>query len=110
MSTTSSPDPARPKILVQYRSKHGIVLELTNGVAVLTVQISRRRSSEDSGDWHVETRIGAGLLGPALTDEWGDTAAEALGKAGESWMARRPALDRFNWEAVAKELRAVHAV
>jgi hypothetical protein len=108
--SASTIDPTRIQILVQYRSKRGKVFELTNGASVLTVEISQRRSTEDCGDWRVETRTGTGVLGPAVTDEWGNTAAEAFGKAASSWMSRQPALERFNWEAIATELHAVQAV
>lgn len=99
----------RLRISVQYRSKHGMVFELTDGANVLAVQISPRRSTDDSGDWHVETRLGTDA-GPYLVDEWGPTPAEALRKAASTWETRTPRLASFNWETVVSELHAVHAV
>jgi len=110
MSRRNSPeDTQRVRISVQYRSKHGMVFELMEGANVLAVHITARRSSDDSGDWHVETRLG-NAAGPALVDEWGTTPAEALRKAASTWEARIPRLTTFNWDAIATELHAVHAV
>ena len=106
---TAPHEVGRLRISVQYRVKHGNVFELTDGATVLTVQISPRQSSEDSGEWHVESRLGAGA-GPALVDEWGDTPAEALGKTAATWAARIPALAPFNWDGIRSALHAVNAV
>ena len=106
--TRSTVDDGRLKVSMQYRTKYGMVFEFIDGANVLAVQISPPLS-DDSREWHVETRLGT-AAGPALVDAWGATAAEALRKAASTWVAHVPPLTAFDWEGVASALHAVRAV
>ncbi len=76
---------------------------------MLSVHIRPRQSPLDSGDWHVETRLGTGD-GPSVVDAWGATPADALRGVVSAWGVQVPKLQVFNWEAVTRELHAVRAV
>jgi hypothetical protein len=117
-SSNSSPRGARQsdavaigklKIAIQYWSKQSRVFELTNGALVFGVQLSPRRDASDSGEWHVETRLGTGLLHPPVASGWGDTPLEALRAAGKCTSEIRE-LAALDWEAVVAALHAVQAV
>lgn len=96
------------KITVQYRTKRGKTYELTSRETVLAVHIARPEGPAASGTWHVEARLGTGV-GPSIADGWGTTPAEALRETGRAWASRAP-VTVFDWEAVTRELRGVHAV
>ena len=100
-------DATRIKVSVQYRTKRGKVYELTRGVDVLAVSISPPEFA-DSGQWHVEARLGAGPSDP-LADGWGATATAALTATARAW-SEYGGLTVFDWDAVARELHGVNAV
>ena len=96
------------KIGVQYRTKLGKMYELTQGTEVLALHFSPPELV-DSGRWHVEARLGV-AMGPAMADGWGTTATAALSEAVLAWTSHVPLLQAFDWDAVVRELKGVHAV
>jgi len=104
-----SPSADGLRITVQYRTKAGKTYELTNRDAVVAVHISPPAIGADSSGWHVEARLGAGE-GPFIADGWGTTAAEALRETARAWVNHIPSVTPFDWDAVTRELKSVHAV
>jgi hypothetical protein len=106
-SPSSANDPAKTRISVQYRTKQGKVYEITRGSDVLALCISHPEL--DSGKWHVEARLGTGP-GAVVADGWGITATDALSATVLAWTSQIPTLTLFDWDAVTRELKGVHAV
>jgi hypothetical protein len=106
-SASPANDPGKTRISVQYRTKQGKVYEITRGSDVLALCISY--PEVDSGNWHVEARLGTGP-GAVVADGWGITATAALSATALAWISQTPMLTVFDWDAVTRELRGVHAV
>jgi len=103
----SANDPANTRISVQYRTKQGKVYEITRGNDVLALCISPPEL--DSDKWHVEARLGT-APGAVVADGWGTTATAALSATALAWTSQIPVLTVFDWDAVTRELKGVHAV
>lgn len=99
------------RITQQFRSGRGMVYDLRDETGRLTLRIFERQSSEDPGDFRVDAAPGTGADLPVVTG-WGATRADALRDAGRFWSEARATsgLPAFDWEAVARVLRAVRAV
>jgi hypothetical protein len=82
--------------------------ELMLGTEVLALHFSPPELA-NSGKWHVEARLGV-ATGPATADGWGTTATAALSDAVLAWTSHVPLLKSFDWDAVVRELKGVHAV
>jgi hypothetical protein len=106
-SACSANDPGKTRISVQYRTKQGRVYEITRGSDVLALCICH--PEVDSGNWHVEARLGTGP-GAVVADGWGITPTAALSATALAWTSQIPVLTVFDWDAVTRELRGVHAV
>ncbi len=99
------------RITDQFRKSQAMVYDLRCGDDRLTLTIAARASAADEGDWRVEAWPGRGHLANAVS-AWGVSPADALRAVGASWTQHRLAknLPPFDWDAVAKALREVHAI
>ena len=97
-----------PKIIVQYRQKSAKIYELESNGAALEVRICRVDEAALSNGWRVDARARSEQSAPV--GAWGTTAADALGQVARAWDAHRPALGRFDWEAIARVLHIVQAI
>ncbi len=100
------------RIMNQFRSAGGMAYDLKCDGVRLTLLITERTSSDDTGNWRVEARGSLTSEKTATIVEWGDTRADALASIGRKWSVASdtPGLRVFDWEAVASALRAVRAL
>ena len=99
---------AAAKIIVQYRQKSAKVYELESNGAALEVRICHVDETALSSGWRVDAQARSEHAAPV--EGWGTTPADALGEVVRAWNAHCPALRAFDWEAIARVLRVVHAI
>src|ERR1700742_2287751 len=97
----ASPKNTGPKIIVQYRAKRAKVYELKADGGVVAVRICQDVDDAVPNGWHVDAQSDSGL-GPSGVEAWGTTAAEALESVAKAWKAHSPALNPFDWDAIAR--------
>jgi hypothetical protein len=97
-----------PKIVVQYRQKSAKIYEIESEGAALEVRICCIDDTAATSAWQVGAQSRSEHTVPV--EGRGRTPAEALGEVARAWNAHFPALTKFDWEAIARELHVVHAI
>lgn len=98
------------RITDQFRTRAGMVYELRQHGARLTLLISERAADDGVANWHVEAS--SNVAPGAAIEQVASTRADALRMTGVQWVADCGArgLPTFDWEAVAHALTAVRAI
>jgi hypothetical protein len=109
MSTHNHVEPSTLRITNQFRSRDGMVYDMRQHGAHLTVVVTPRMSEQDSGEWRVRARTG-NADGESI-EEWGPTRLDALRAVGRAWTEKGSSgLPQFDWEAIVTQLLAVRAL
>ncbi|MBI2390747.1 MAG: hypothetical protein HYV09_14250 [Deltaproteobacteria bacterium] len=100
----------RLRITDQFRTRAGMVYELRQHGARLTLLISERSTDDGSAQWCVEAS--SNVVPGTAVEHSATTKADALRMTGVQWVADCGVrgLPTFDWEAVARALTAVRAI
>ncbi len=101
------------RITQQFRSGEAMVYDLRGTAGRLTLRITGRSSAGDQppSEWRIEAATSS-VADAVVVAECAATRADALLAVGRSWAAKRLAcnLPVFDWESVARAMRAVRAI
>jgi hypothetical protein len=101
------------RITQQFRSGQAMVYDLRGTAGRLTLRVTGRGGADDEPP--TEWRIEAGTSSSPdamIVAESAATRADALQAVGRTWSEKRLALNLpiFDWESVARAMRAVRAI
>jgi hypothetical protein len=101
------------RITQQFRSGQAMVYDLRGVTGRLILRITGRGGADDEPptEWRVEARTSS-APDTVLVAECAATRADALEAVGRTWSQKRTEcnLPLFDWESVARAMRAVHAI
>jgi hypothetical protein len=102
----------KTRVTGQFRTYEVMVYDLASEGAQLTISIAPCVDNLDgTGNWRAEVYARQAPERPMLA-ETGATRSDALGAVAQAWIAKQRAwgFPMLDWEAIARELRAVRAI
>jgi hypothetical protein len=101
------------RITQQFRSGQAMVYDLRGTSGRLTLRVTGRGGADDAPptEWRIEAATGSSP-DSVVVAESAATRADALLAVGKAWGQKRMAfnLPLFDWESVARAMRAVRAI
>jgi hypothetical protein len=101
------------RITQQFRSGQAMVYDFSGTTGRLTLRVTGRGGPDDSPptEWRVEAATSSSP-DAVVVAESAATRADALQAVGRTWSEKRAAcnLPVFDWESVARAMRAVRAI
>jgi len=101
------------RITTQFRSGEAMVYDLRAMTGRLTLRVSGRGGADDQPptEWRIEAATSSSP-DAVVVSECAATRADALQAVGRTWGQKRVAcnLPLFDWESVARAMRAVRAI
>ncbi len=100
-------------ITQQFRSGQAMVYDLRGTMGRLTLRVTGHGGADDAPptEWRIEATTSSSA-DAVVVAEIAATRADALQAVGQTWSEKRMAcnLPLFDWESVARALRAVRAI
>ncbi len=101
------------RITQQFRSGQAMVYDLRGTTGRLTLRVTGRGGADDSPptEWRIEAATSSSP-DSVVVSESAATRADALQAVGRTWGEKRMShnLPLFDWESVARAMRAVRAI
>ena len=101
------------RITQQFRSREAMVYDLRCTTGRLTLRVTGRGGADDEPptEWRIEAATSSSP-DAVVVAECAATRADALQAVGRTWSQKRMAcnLPLFDWESVARAMRAVRAI
>ena len=101
------------RITTQFRSGQAMVYDLRGATGRLTLRVTGRGGADDAPptEWRIEASTSSSP-DAVVVAEIAATRADALQAVGRAWGQKRTAchLPLFDWESVARAMRAVRAI